>query len=480
MSVGMFTVTDMINNLRAHLFEINRAAAPFTINGRQYAAGDYVILTNQPYGLLVKDLLGIQTYPLNETPFDVTGWSYGLLRDVETIPVTTTWPSSVGLIPVTADIPYAGTLMGDVSDRYVIEHQSNNNLAVALPQLWADPDMSVAQADAAFAAGGRTFPAGTFVVTTSGSAADHAKIQALAADLGLTAYSITETVTATPLRQPRVGLYTPNNSTGSTMPEGWVRMRLDRAGFPYTRLYKEDISSGALSDYDVVVIPDITTSGLVNGSSSSSLPPEYRGGIGNTGVANLKSFVENGGTLVMMGRASAVPINKGWNVGVTLPASVQAAIAATEPAPGEEEDVDFPSDKLAKQAAATAGTAAEQFYCPGSILRIEVDPSARVGYGYDPEEASWCESGMPFFVPTADSTATIVAHYPDTGTVLLSGYTSGESQILGKAAIVDSPLGKGHVILLAPNTLYRAQATSTYMFFWNSLIEGARPDATQK
>ncbi len=476
-------VTDMINNLRAHLFEINRAAVSFTLDGRQYAAGDYVILTNQPYGFLAKNLLSIQKYPLAQA-FDVAGWTYGLLRDVETVPVATAWPSSVGLIPVTADVSYAGRLTGDVSNRYVIEHQTNNNLPAALPQLWADPDMALAQADATFTAGGRTFPVGTFVVTTTGSAADHAKIQALVEDLGLTAYSISEDVMATPLRQPRVGLYTPNNTTGSTMPEGWVRMRLDRTGFPYTRLYKEDISGGALSGYDVIVIPDITTSGLVNGSSSSSLPPEYRGGIGNTGVENLKSFVENGGTLVAMGRASLMPIDKGWNVGVTVPSAVQVAVAFSEPDPEDEENVDFPSQKQldqAKWAASTAGTLAETFYSPGSILRLEVDPSTRVGYGYDPEEASWSESSqMPYFVPTANSTATVVARYPDTGPLLLSGYTSGEGALLGKIAIADAPLGKGHVILLAPNTLYRAQATRTYMLFWNSLIEGARTGATNK
>ena len=45
--------------------------------------------------------------------------------------------------------------------------------------------MTVAQADAAFTAGGRTFPAGTFVVTTTGSAADHANIKALVETQGL-------------------------------------------------------------------------------------------------------------------------------------------------------------------------------------------------------------------------------------------------------------------------------------------------------
>jgi hypothetical protein len=51
---------------------------------------------------------------------------------------------------------------------------------------------------------------------------------------------------------------------------------------------------------------------------------------------------------------------------------------------------------------------------------------------------------------------------------------SGDSLLRNKAAIVDAPLGKGRVILLAPNVLYRAQSTGSFMFFWNSLIEGSR------
>ena len=77
----------MINNLRAHRLEIHRAAAPFTVAGTQYAAGDYVILTNQPYGMVAKNLLMAQNYVPVKSTFDVTGWTYGFLRDVKTVEV---------------------------------------------------------------------------------------------------------------------------------------------------------------------------------------------------------------------------------------------------------------------------------------------------------------------------------------------------------------------------------------------------------
>ena len=321
-------VTDLINNLhQLHRIEIDRLAAATTIAGKPYQAGDYVVRADQPYGLTAKNYLATPPYPGGQTPFDVVSWDYGLLRDVQVVPVTTTLPAGLSLLPVTLKIPYAGSLTGDVASTYVVEHQSNNNLAVALPQLWADPDMKVAQADAAFTAGGRNFLPGTFVVTTTGSAADHAKIKALVESLGLTAYAVTDSVTATPLRQPKVGLYTPNNSTGNTMPEGWVRLRLDTTGFPYTRLYKNDVISNTIAGLDVVIIPDMTVSTLITGTTSASTPPEYRGGIGKTGETNLKAFVQGGGQLILLGRATRVPIDRNWGIGVSLAGGLQASAA---------------------------------------------------------------------------------------------------------------------------------------------------------
>jgi|GEM_PF-876081 len=473
-------VVDLINNL--HLLqniEVDRASAAFTAGGQQVAAGDYVVRMDQPYGLTAKNLLTVQDYPPIKTPYDVTAWTYGLMRDVQVIPITATLPAGLSLIPVTAQVSYAGTLTGDVSQRYAIENDTNNNWSVALPRLWADSHMVVSQVDAPFAAGGRTFPAGTFLVRTTGSQADHDQLKALVAELGLTAYSISGRVPSTRLVQPKVGMYTTNNNTNTTMPEGWTRLRLDRADWDYTRLYPTDVVSGTVADYDVIILPDAPTSTIVNGTNSSSLPPEYRLGMGAAGVEKLKNFVESGGTLVLQGRSGMLPIERGWGISVTVPSAALAA-AWTAPEPEDPEDIPDFGGEAPKGAQAAAAPAAG---CPGSIVRINVDPTTKVGYGYDSVEALWCESNTPYFVPVTDGTAAVVASYPaaDDGDLLLSGYlaASADAALRGKAAIIDAPLGAGHVILLAPNVLYRAQTTGTFMFFWNSLVEGSRAGSAE-
>ena len=310
---------------------------------------------------------------------------------------------------------------------------------------------------------------------TTGSQADHAALKALVEELGLTAYSINERVPSTRLEKPKLGTYTTNNSSNTTMPEGWSRLRLDRSGWDYTRLYPADVLSGTVSAYNVIILPDAPTSTIINGSpTSTSLPPEYRLGMGSAGVAKLKQFVMDGGTLVLQGRSSVLPIEQNWGISVTVPSAALAA-AWSAPIPDNPEDLpDFGGEAPKGAQAAAAPTA----NCPGSIVRIKVDPATKVGYGYNDVEALWCESSTPYFVPVSGGTAAVVASYPasNDGNLLLSGYldATADAALRGKAAIVDAPLGAGHVILLAPNVVYRAQTTGTFMFFWNSLIEGSR------
>jgi hypothetical protein len=468
-------VVDMVNNLRQlQNIEVDRAGTAFSVAGTQFAAGDYVVRMDQPYGLTAKNLLTVQAYPPIKVPYDVTAWTYGLMRDVQVVPLTATLPTGLSLVPVTASVSYAGTLTGDVSMHYAIEHQTNNNWSVALPRLWADSHMLVSQVDQPFSAAGHAFPAGTFLVRTTGSAADHAKLKATVEELGLTGYAISGRVPSTRLVKPKLGTYTTNNSSNTTMPEGWSRLRLDRSGWDYTRLYPADVLSGTVSAYNVIILPDAPTSTIVSGTTSSTLPPEYRLGMGAAGVAKLKQFVMDGGTLVLQGRSSMLPIEQNWGISVTVPS---AALAAAWSAPISDNPEDLPDfgGEAPKGAQAAATPTAN---CPGSILRIKVDPTTKVGYGYGQEEALWCETSTPYFIPVVGGTAAVVASYPakGDGNLLLSGYldATADAALRGKAAIVDAPLGAGHIVLLAPNVLYRAQSTGTFMFFWNSLIEGSR------
>jgi zinc carboxypeptidase len=81
--------------LRTADVEVHRATRDLMADGRQVAAGAYVIPMNQPYASFAQTMLEVQDYPdLREypggpprRPYDVTAHTLGLLMDVEAYPV---------------------------------------------------------------------------------------------------------------------------------------------------------------------------------------------------------------------------------------------------------------------------------------------------------------------------------------------------------------------------------------------------------
>src|SRR5260370_13939859 len=80
----------MINGI-----EVNQATRDFTANGGTVKEGSWVVLMDQPFANLVKELFEVQKYPdLRATPtsaptlpYDVTGWTLPMQMGVEIIAV---------------------------------------------------------------------------------------------------------------------------------------------------------------------------------------------------------------------------------------------------------------------------------------------------------------------------------------------------------------------------------------------------------
>ena len=171
------------------------------------------------------------------------------------------------------------------------------------------------------------------------------------------------------------------------------------------------------------------------------MPPEFTGGLGPEGVKHLRDFVETGGTLVFLNRASNFAI----------------------------EQFKLPLRNV------VAGLPRTDFYVPGSILRIELDTSHPLASGMPQQTIAWAEDS-PVFEVTDDPSATVpaanvrvIASYPADKDPLLSGWLLGGNLIKGKAALVEVTMGKGRVILFGFRPQYRAQSEATYPLFFNAL-----------
>jgi len=243
----------------------------------------------------------------------------------------------------------------------------------------------------------------------------------------------------------RVGLY---KNYLPSMDEGWTRWFFDQYRFPYTSLHQADIRAGNLrAKFDAIILPDQSVDALVNGLSErprgpddteaagGGYPAEFSGGLGEAGILGLKEFVEAGGTLITFNNASNFAIER-------LKAPVRNVLK---------------------------GVAAREFYCPGSILRTQLDETSAMTFGLEKESIAWFE-GSPAFEATDTARVHVIARYPDSTSPLLSGWILGDRMLRGKAALVEVKMGKGRIILFGFRPQYRGQSLATIPLLFNAIL----------
>jgi hypothetical protein len=252
--------------------------------------------------------------------------------------------------------------------------------------------------------------------------------------------------------EEKLGIY---KSHVPAIDEGWSRWVLEQEHYKYSSLEDAEVRSGGLNvKYNSIVIPDQAPGTILSGYKVGTMPPEYTGGLGPAGVKALREFVEQGGTLVCLNRASTFAIEQ-----FKLPV---------------RDMVDGVSEK--------------EFFVPGSILRIELDGANPITQGMPKESIAWVEDSPVFEIAgkSADSLSAmsakrepadkvpalptrVVARYPADRNPLLSGWLLGENRIRGKAALVEVTMGKGRIILFGFRPQYRGQSLATYPLFFNAI-----------
>ena len=241
-----------------------------------------------------------------------------------------------------------------------------------------------------------------------------------------------------PVKSPRIGLYQPWTAS---MDEGWTRWVIEQHEFPYATLHNADVKAGRLRDrFDVILFADQQPGSIVSGNESPGTRPEYRGGIGEDGVAALKAFVSAGGTLVMMGNACDLAIER----------------------------FPIPVKNLKR------GLTREQHFAPGTITRVEVDTAHPLGAGVAAATYGFYNNS-PFFALTegfASQQVSVVARYPNAN-IVASGWLRGEEFMAGRAAVVAVDLKPGRIILFGLRPQHRAQTQATFPLLFNSLYLAA-------
>ena len=206
------------------------------------------------------------------------------------------------------------------------------------------------------------------------------------------------------------------------------------------QLTSRQIQAGDLSGSKVIIFPDQSTNQIMGGYAKGAMPDEFVGGVGKEGVANLRRFVEAGGTLVFLNRSSDFAI----------------------------EQFELPVRDV------TDGVARKDFYIPGSILRIELDTTHPLAKNMDEESIAWFENSPAFEIKTDPlalaNNFRIIARYPkNPSDILLSGWALGAERLAGKAALIEFTIGKGKIYLFGFRPQYRGQSLATFPLLFNAL-----------
>ena len=438
---GLLAEKMVENGLRVY-----ETKAGFAANGVTYPAGSWVIPMDQPFSGLAKEVFERQRYPDEielgtskavDLPYDVTGWTLplqmGVSVDAMSDPLTA---EQRGLLQPVAAVTLPAAEVAGGGGVFVVSHLPNASFQLVNDALRHGGSVEMSKNPIATAEGKEL---GAFVIQGLSRGA----MDELAKKYGVGAVALSAVPTPAevlPIRKARVGLYRPWEPS---IDEGWTRWVLENYGFEPASIYNADMRAANLrARYDVIVLPDMSKSQLMDGFHVGVVPGQYVGGIGPDGLDNLRSFVRDGGTLIAMNQTAAALIPL-----MSLP--VKNVLE------------DVKSDK---------------FFCSGALLRVnEENGTLPINYGVPDAPVVMFQRG-PAFVPQEGFKGAVLARYARATNPLESGLLLHPEAIEDKAAAVELAYGKGRILLYGFKPQFRAQSHGTYRYLFNALYNYEQPE----
>lgn len=441
---------------------VHKATAPFSVAGKSYPAGSYVVKTNQAFRPHVLDLFEPQDHPNDfqypggppVAPYDAAGWTLAYSMGVKFDRLLDAFDGPFERIPYGEVQSVTTAVTAATGAGFVLSAQTNNSFIAANDLLKEGVEVFRLQ---------ETLPegsVGSFYIPSS------AKVKTLvektAGELGLKVNTVAKKPMASALKkiQPsRIALW---DTYGGSMPSGWVRFIMEQYHFAVDVIYPKDIDTGGLrAKYDVIIfvdgaIPAMASAGVPQrgggfagaGPRPEDIPEEYRGRIGRItpekSIPQLKKFMEEGGNIVTIGSST----NLAYHVGVPV------RNALVENVNGQEQRLP-----------------AEKYYIPGSILRVSVDTTNEAALGMGAETDVYFDASPVFNItPDAGSKGTVkpIAWFANKKP-LRSGWAWGQAYLQDGVAAFVANVGLGKLFAFGPEITFRAQTHGTFKFLFNEL-----------
>jgi len=457
------TATKFVNTLIKTGVTIHRATADFTVAGKSYPAGSYVVKAAQAFRPHLMDLSEPQDHPNDfaypggppRPPYDNAGWTLTYQMAVKFDRILDDFSGPFEKIEGFAKTP-AGGVKGSGAG-YLLSHRVNDSFVAVNRLLKAGEEVYWLKKPV-----GSGITAGEYgTMYIPSKASTRAVLDKLAADKGLTF----EAVSAKPdgdmikLKPVRIGLW---DEVGGSMPSGWTRWIFEQFEFPYEVVYPPTLDAGDLrSKFDVLIfqgggIPDgqrgFGEGGGGGRGASGPLPADWQPRAGRVTVdktiPQLKKFLETGGTILTVGTSTALARLIG------LP--VQDALVERTSTGAERH---LPREK---------------FYVPGSVMRVAVDNTNPLAWGMEKDADVFFNNSPVFRLgPDAQLKKVSPVAWFDSAKSLRSGWAWGQQYLDGGVAVAEASVGEGKLFLFGPEVTNRAQPHGTFKLFFNAIYYGA-------
>jgi hypothetical protein len=499
--------------------------------GTKLPRGSYVVRMDQPYSRMADMLLDTQYYSTSDPrPYDDTGWTLGPLRNVETHRVTDRAILQAPMTLLDGNIRAAGQITGTSATEYYVVNATAEPALATLRFRLKDVKFFAAQEE--FEADGKKFNAGSFLIPTEGNPTDlRARLATATAELGVDAHATDADISVKhhEMKLPRIALL---HTWVNTQNEGWFRLALDETGVPYDYISDQDVRATAnlKQKYDVILFPPVTSNlaTLIHGVrkrllddgsdfsgpipwKNSPLTPnlvgpdesdDIRGGLGFEGLANLKKFVEDGGVFIPVTASTALPVELGITEGVSITETRNLQARGTI-VNATVEDKASPiaygyDDKLSvyfNQAPVfRVGLAGGGFGGGGGGGAAAGGRTAGRGSATDPD----IPQGRPWSAPEREPRRSraeqetyidpdvraflrgtllpqrmwprVVLRFAPQSDLWVSGMLEGAGELAEAPAVVDVPVGRGHVVLFANNPMWRHETHGSFMLLLNAAL----------
>ena len=446
------TAINFINILINSGIRVEQAKADFTVAGKTYLAGSYIVKTNQAFRPHVIDMFEPQDHPNDfqypggppVRPYDAAGWTPAFTMGIQFDRILESFDGPFETIPY-GQVQTAKGKMQETAGAVGYSFSTKDNASFILLNDLLKAGITVSKSSDQF--------------YVSNNATVLPLLKKVSAENGLiiNAEDKTPSQTFSIVSAKRIALW---DFYGGSIPAGWVRWIMEQYHFPFSLIYAKEIDAASLkSKYDIIVfvggaIPSLRAEAPNEWDEKEpkegEIPAEFQPLLGKITAAKsipaLKEFLESGGDIVTIGTSA--------NLAYHLQLPVRNALV--EVVNGKEKNLP-----------------GEKFYIPGSVMQITVDNKQKENWGLG-NKADVYFSASPVFklLPGAISNGDVtpLAWYASDKT-LRSGWAFGQSYLQDGVAAFVAKVGKGHLYVYGPEITFRAQTHGSYKMLFNQLFD---------